>query len=448
MFEKVSLDTGEFTGKRFSSDQEAFNDFLERRRPPKQTEKALLREWRRLTTWLEFQGENGHPLPIKELSYAHAFAYQSLIENPPQEAISEHREHYYLPVNKDSTTNKPERNPKWRPFVALNQQEIRDDKAKNNGVRTTPKVGGLSGTSLNAAISIINTIFTYFEKSGYIKFNPFAPLKSGLEVMHKEERRETMSSESGVNAEHHFTIPEMIFMDRLMKHFAHNSESIKDKKFWTRSRFIFLLLRRTALRREEAVSVKVGNIVSIRLPISGQNRKLIKGIGKGNKDFSLPYTSDVEQAFKEYQKTYDIKPPSRTEKSQYKRYKESFLIFKPLSKKDSDETFSTKGISDHTLNRWVKEMFLKISKIIELEKDSLPVYLEDIDEEEFIERLSLGTCHWLRHSAITEYAEECSDITELQAFARHESIQTTTAVYTHVTQEQTFATIDKLLPLK
>lgn len=187
-------------------------------------------------------------------------------------------------------------------------------------------------------------------------------------------------------------------------------ESATNIKHYHRARWVMHLLYWALLRREEAVTIKMG---SFQPTTDGWVLKLI---GKGRIAAKILVPNTLLEELKVYRTSLGLPPlPSAGE--------DRPAILSVRS--------NTKGITDQALYLLCKELFSRAADMLA------------VTDEAGAQRLRMATPHWMRHTGISHYLEAGADPRYVQAQARHSSLKVT-ATYDHKEQRAWRANLERL----
>lgn len=342
------------------------------------TLKAFRREIRRFMFWLKSQDSG---IQLKDVNFAVVKAYRDMLSNIPDGAISKKVTKYYSDKSADGI------NPDWRPF----------------------KQKSLSPRSIRTAMHLLSSFGNWLVTQNHIPANPFATSRKKSK---KGDARRKLEEE--VDTSKHFSTDEMDLILSVINHFildASSLDNVNQVYYWRRFKFIFTFMRRTALRREEMTTIEWRNIKS-EVRDDGAEMHLIRGIGKGDKDFTLPLSYDAYEVLQDYQSDLLAK---------YGDASGSVLKGKVRNQ----------SISTSVLHENFKEAMGMIAEYLDSNWNEIEVSLPfKLNKALFIAKVGKSSLHYMRHSAITEYGKSVKDMRQLQEIARHDSINTTT-IYWH-----------------
>ena len=233
---------------------------------------------------------------------------------------------------------------------------------------------GVSKRSCKRRLSSLRHFYKYMVNVGYISDNPF--------VLMKAPKTETK-------------YPHALYKEQIEELFKRNAERTDNLK--NRDQAILHLLYYSGMRAFELVGLDVQSI--------SLNDRVVRVLGKGNKERIIPFTVDCQKVIKEY--------------VNHER--------KTLAMKNKDQTAA---------------LFLN-ARGERLTTRGLEYILDSIQEKT---SLFVGLHpHILRHSFATHLLENGADLRVIQELLGHESINAT-QVYTHVTEEAMKDTYQNYFP--
>ena len=233
---------------------------------------------------------------------------------------------------------------------------------------------GVSKRSCKRRISSLKHFYKYMVNVGYIKDNPFLLISA--------PKTETK-------------YPHDLYKEQIMEMFKRNAERTDNLK--NRDQAILYLLYYSGMRAAELVSLDVQSI--------SLKERVVRVLGKGNKERIIPFTAECQKVIKDYidherkellMKSKDMTPAL-------------FLNAK-------GERMTTRGLE----------------------------YILDVIEEKTGLFVGLHP-HILRHSFATHLLENGADLRAIQELLGHENINAT-QVYTHVTEEAMKETYQNVFP--
>jgi len=218
---------------------------------------------------------------------------------------------------------------------------------------------------------------------GYISMNPFILVREMATVDDEDEIEEALSQDEWAEV--------LITIEALPK------DTSRDLAHYHRARWLFQLLYRAFLRRDEAAQLKMGNFIE---SADGWD---LKFIGKGQKKARIVATTKLMGELRVYRLFHGLP---------------AF----PSPGEDRPALLSVNGkdqpVGDQLIYLICKEIFQATADRIETTKPASAAYLRK------------ASPHWMRHTGITHSLEEGIDPRYVQAQARHASLSTT-ARYDH-----------------
>ena len=235
---------------------------------------------------------------------------------------------------------------------------------------------GVSKRSCKRRISSLRHFYKYMVNVGYIQDNPFLFVSA--------PKTETK-------------YPHGLYKEQIAEIFKRNDE--REDALKTRDQAILHLLYYSGVRAEELVSLDIQSV--------SLKERVVRVIGKGNKERIIPFTTDCQKVLKEYidnDRKRFIPRFLEWQKKQRAKGKEVTAI-SPLFFNAQGGPLTTRGLE----------------------------YILDAIEEKTGLFVGLHP-HILRHSFATHLLENGADLRVIQELLGHESINAT-QVYTHVTEE-------------
>jgi len=172
-----------------------------------------------------------------------------------------------------------------------------------------------------------------------------------------------------------------------------------------RDRFLLIAFAHTGARLNEIVGASMGSIYS-----EGQGRWWIDVLGKGNKPRRLPVPEDMLAAFRAYREAYGLPPVAA-------RADRTPLVLSSRSR-------TVKRLTDEAAAEALKGVFAEAAAAA-----------ERAGEADSAASLRHASVHWLRHSMLTNHANNGVQLKTLQDTAGHANIATT-AAYLHKTDQE------------
>ena len=233
---------------------------------------------------------------------------------------------------------------------------------------------GVSKRSCKRRLSSLKHFYKYMVNVGYINDNPF--------IFVSAPKTETK-------------YPHALYKDQIQEIFKRNLERTDNLK--NRDQAILYLLYYSGMRAAELVGL---NVQSVSL-----KERVVRVLGKGNKERIIPFTADCQKVVKAY-----------IDNERKELLKKSKELTPALFLNAKGERLTTRGL----------EFILDSIE----EKTGLFVGLHP---------------HILRHSFATHLLENGADLRVIQELLGHESINAT-QVYTHVTEEAMKETYQNAFP--
>ena len=246
---------------------------------------------------------------------------------------------------------------------------------------------GVSKRSCKRRLSSLKHFYKYMVNVGYIEDNPF--------VFISAPKVETK-------------YPHALYKDQIEEIFKRNAERTDELK--SRDQAILYLLYYSGMRAFELVKLDVQSV--------SLSERVVRVIGKGNKERIIPFTSDCQKVLKDYINNERPKFVPRFMEWVKKEEAEGKTVdvMSPLFFNAQGGALTTRGLE----------------------------YILDAIEEKTGLYVGLHP-HILRHSFATHLLEKGADLRVIQELLGHESINAT-QVYTHVTEEAMKETYEKAFP--
>lgn len=325
------------------NDLSAIQTWLDEFHDSPQTQRHYRKESERLLLWALL--ERGKPL--SSLTREDCQAYQAFLSDPQ-------------PRERWCGGKAPRFSQDWRPFQ-----------------------GPLSASSRRTALLIINSLFTYLVKAGYLAGNPLALMK-----------RRNRDGNAQVGVERYLEHDQWRVLLETVEALPRDSD--KDIRHYERVRFLMALLYLLGPRVSELASHTMGSFVEIR------GRWWWQVTGKGGKEARVPVNRDMVQALQRYRRFHGLSPM-------------------PPPGDDTPLVLNlkgTSGVSDNMIYRIVKKLVHRAAARLEA------------DDPYRAEKLRRASTHWFRHTSITHQADAGINLRHLQRSARHAKLDTT-GLYLH-----------------
>jgi integrase/recombinase XerD len=256
--------------------------------------------------------------------------------------------------------------------------------------RYRPFTGPLSDASRRQAMIAVKGFMRYAEQTGYLDRNPGALIRNVrvasaariTRYLTQDAIRLALAAVSGRDAA--------------------SPAALRRRE---RDRFLLLAYAHTGARLAELVGATMGAIYS-----EGNGRWWLDVLGKGNKARRLPVPPDMLDAYRSYRAAYGLPP-------QTSRADGTPLVL-------SSRGAGLLPVTDEAASDAVKAIFADAADAATL--------LGDLDSAAALRQAS---AHWLRHSMLTNHANNGVQLKTLQDTAGHASI-VTTAAYLHKSDQE------------
>ena len=235
---------------------------------------------------------------------------------------------------------------------------------------------GISKRSCKRRLSSLKHFYKYMVNVGYIKDNPFVFISAP-----KVETR----------------YPHALYKEQIEELFKRNAE--RTDELALRDQAILYLLYYSGIRAQELVTLPIQSVYL--------RERVIRVLGKGNKERIVPFSQDCQKVLKKYidkERPILVQKHIELEKRKPQEQKSDDLL-SPLFFNANGGQLTTRGLE----------------------------YILDTIEEKIGLFVGLHP-HILRHSFATHLLENGADLRVIQELLGHESINAT-QVYTHVTEE-------------
>lgn len=345
------------------NDVDAAVTWLKARANNVNTFSAYRKEIERFMLWAVLEKET----PLSSLSIEQCSEYLHWLEDLGRldEAAWKKRwkcpQHYWL-----GPKNVPRLSGEWRPF-------------------NSP----LSATSRKSAVTGVRRLFTFLQKTGYLKFNPFDQISTKVPLLPGEGKPKEFSDRSLTHEQW------QDILDYL--------ENLPDSVTKARLKVVLMLGKSLGMRASEMLNARCGWIQY--LPVGNEKSAFIDIVGKGDHERRLPVSDaqvDIINAYLEMRKHPMIGIAEG----------EDVPILASVKKRGGNESLSRSG-----LYLILTEFFEKVAQSIEEERP------QDAS------KLRTGSTHWLRHTfAVTSL--EVMPINIVQTAMGHASIGTTSRYLT------------------
>lgn len=335
-------------------DSGAISSFLSEYKDSPETLRSYSKEIERLLLWCIHISRTN----ISSLRREHFVEYQQFLKSPKP------KKQWCGPnvgrLKKDGTLNES-----WHPFVK-----------------------GLSDTSINTALKIIDSFLNYLVLTNYLAGNPLAV---------DRRRKKRLSSKPRI-VDRYLEMDEINAVLTALE--QQPCKTDKEKFQIIRARYIILLLFYTGLRISEAANHCMKDF------IQRENSWFLRVIGKGKKLREIPVPDELLSALKRFRKSIALPSP-------LPKYREQTPLIPMQNLKQS---ISTRRIDQ--IIRWAFNLGANQLEVSEPRKAS---------------KLRSASAHWLRHSYVTYLLDSGAPLKVAQENAGHSDIGTTMH-YRHVAQ--------------
>lgn len=259
-----------------------------------------------------------------------------------------------------------------------------------NDPRYRPFSGPLSDASRRQAIIAVKGLFAYAAQTGYLRRDPAALVKH-------------VKTTNGSRITRYLT-PDALAL-ALSVASAREAPTPASLRQRERDRFLLTAYIHTGARLNEIVSANMGALYT-----EGNGRWWLDVLGKGNKPRRLPVPPEMLTAFRDYRAAYGLPP-------QTARGDDTPLVL-------SSRGDALARITDEAASDAVKAIFAVAA-----------MAADKLGDADMAATLRQASAHWLRHSMLTNHANNGVQLKTLQETAGHASIATT-AAYLHKTDNE------------
>jgi site-specific recombinase XerD len=259
-----------------------------------------------------------------------------------------------------------------------------------NDPRYRPFTGPLSDPSRRQAMIAVKGLMGFAEQTGYLRRNPGALVRN---VRAPSASRITRYLTQGAIA---------LALETVSNRPADTPAAFRRR---ARDRFLLVAFAHTGARLNEIVSASMGSIYT-----EGNGRWWLDVQGKGNKPRRLPVPPEMLDAYQSYRQAFELLPQtSRTDRTP--------LVLSSRSREPA-------RITDEAASEAIKAVFADTARAADAKGD-----------QDTAATLRLASAHWLRHSMLTNHANNGVQLKTLQDTAGHANIATT-AAYLHKTDNE------------
>jgi site-specific recombinase XerD len=258
--------------------------------------------------------------------------------------------------------------------------------------RYRPFTGPLSDASRRQAMIAVKGLLGFAEQTGYLRRNPGALVRN---IRAPSASRITRYLTQGAIA---------LALETVAHRPADTPAALKRR---ARDRFLLVAFAHTGARLNEIVGASMGSIYT-----EGNGRWWLDVLGKGNKPRRLPVPPDMLDAFRSYRQVFGLLPQTdRTDRT-------------PLVLSSRSRTLAR--ITDEAASEAIKAIFADAAGVADGRGDG-----------DTAATLRQASAHWLRHSMLTNHANNGVQLKTLQDTAGHANIATT-AAYLHKTDNERY----------
>lgn len=256
--------------------------------------------------------------------------------------------------------------------------------------RYRPFTGPLSDASRRQAMIAVKGLLAFAEQTGYLRRNPARLVKNVRAPNASRITRYLTQQAIG------------LALDTVSGRDADTPAALRQRE---RDRFLLVAFAHTGARLNEIVSANMGAIYT-----EANGRWWLDVMGKGNKPRRLPVPPDMLAAFRDYRQAFGLLP-------QTSRADTMPLVLSSRSRELA-------RITDEAASDALKAVFGAAALAAAAQGDSDTAAV-----------LRQASTHWLRHSMLTNHANNGVQLKTLQDTAGHANIATT-AAYLHKTDHE------------
>jgi site-specific recombinase XerD len=267
---------------------------------------------------------------------------------------------------------------------------ISTTKWPRNDPRYRPFSGPLSDASRRQAIIAVKGLFAYAAQTGYLRRDPAALVKH-------------VKTASSSRITRYLTPDALaLALSVACEREAPTPATLRQRE---RDRFLLTAYIHTGARLNEIVSANMGALYT-----EGNGRWWLDVLGKGNKPRRLPVPPEMLAAFRDYRAAFGLPP-------QTARGDDTPLVL-------SSRGVALARITDEAASDALKAIFAAAA-----------ADADKLGDADMAATLRQASAHWLRHSMLTNHANNGVQLKTLQETAGHASIATT-AAYLHKTDNE------------
>ena len=256
--------------------------------------------------------------------------------------------------------------------------------------RYRPFSGPLSDASRRQAMIAVKGLMAFAEQTGYLRRDPGALVKNVKAPTASRVTRYLTQDAIGL---------------ALATLEATESKTPAAQRRRARDRFLLVAFAHTGARLNEIVNARMGAIYT-----EGNGRWWLDVLGKGGKPRRLPVPPEMLAAFRQYRAAFGLLPHAS-------RVDETPLVLSSRSR-------GLARITDEAASDAIKALFAAAASAAAANGDA-----------DTAANLRQASAHWLRHSMLTNHANNGVQLKTLQETAGHANIATT-AAYLHKTDNE------------
>lgn len=346
------------------NDADAIATFLNEYKDSPETLRSYAKEIERLLLWCIHVGR----VNISSLRRNHITDYQDFLKNPTPKAL-------WCGPNVGRQTKDGFLNNSWRAFVK-----------------------GLSPTSVNKALTILDSFFNYLVQTNYLIGNPLAV----------DRRRKKRNQTKPRIIDRYLERDEIQAILSALSDYPVSDE--KEKFQVIRARYIILLLFYTGLRIAEAANHCMGNF------LQREKNWFLRVLGKGKKLREIPIPDELLNALCEFRVEIGLPSP-------FPKFREKTPL---IPMQNLIQAISARRIDQ--ILRWAFNLGANTFEPHDPRRAS---------------KLRAASAHWLRHSYVTCLLDSGAPLKVAQENAGHSDIGTTMH-YRHIAQTDRHAATKQL----
>jgi integrase/recombinase XerD len=256
--------------------------------------------------------------------------------------------------------------------------------------RYRPFTGPLSDPSRRQAMIAVKGLLGFAEQTGYLRRNPAALVRNvRTPIASRITRYLTQDAIA-------------LAIETVARRLPDSPAALRRRE---RDRFVLIAFAHTGARLNEIVSADMGAIYS-----EGDDRWWIDVMGKGNKPRRLPVPDEMLDAFRQYRAAYGLPPHTA-------RADRMPLVLSSRSR-------AVTRLTDEAASEAIKGAFAEAA-----------LAAGAAGQHDIAASLRHASAHWLRHSMLTNHANNGVQLKTLQDTAGHANIATT-AGYLHKTDNE------------